>query len=1103
MGVSPSRQSASVRTSPLRDGFNPSREPLHASNSSQAVQEEYPHLGNVVVNLSWLNPNSIRSNDDDNEYIVTARGGIFFGNTSPSSVVVSELDALNIIPREYTLLDSRAHQLLIAYEDGWHAIASPEVFSRHTGTCLIIGDRTSPGRSHEIKLGDCFRLGSVGVVVSEVKRPNEKEERLDTSRLEYLREEALSFDHIGDEAVLAIKEESGLVLKGDVEDDVVSPTTRENTTGNLFCYMCYESHDTPDDHLVAPCACKGDTRYLHVQCLQKWYQSSLSGWRSLVIRTTGSGAPACKICGMAYKTTLTNLDGVKTNLLEGEHPGPYVSLVVVTRHDTSPELFNTKFRLHFGPGYRVGSNAEEINVDPEMNPSELTIGRSSMCNMVLDYRTVSTIHAKLAYHDGAFMLQDASSSNGTMLYLQGPLKLPQNQSMRLRMGRSTLTIQARRSLAASFRNVFSSKQKKLPHTASIDQLQKVMAMAPSMVAKPSRAQEKSPSRHTMANSQNSFRSPNFDMDGMNTEARRDEHQGNSRSNSPRPVLAASRDFSNIDDHAVNEHSPGNPSLDISDDTLREIFRNHQSLLPQGYVPRASSPRQRVGQSASNMDAIDSPLILGDRPRSQQGSQITPPRVASPEHSTANNVSSSLNQEGRVDENYAGNENRMDESAAVTLPTTLAYNGLGSSPCVATNGHPSPCNGESSVETLVALTSATLNTLDVDGNPLVNRSEFLLQLDDQLQSIETCVAEATAMAVSSIGEFSSTEDRQREHAEMRAQRSVISQSIKKDERTGRNIVDNEAILLAATIISAKAATIAAITTGKESKKAEKVSKRYSIIADKANEMIIRKVIRLSVRNGNKTEYDDNECDDILSEVVQEQKFDSECTGKEVNKEEFAIIGCEDENLKSNEEKGNEDDSGRAGLSDFQQLREAQALSILEGVSSRKDLERVFAQDFSNDGKRTEEEEMAMAMLLQAAQAAVCGNGADVKVTGEDVDEVMKAIRDICRRRAEAKADSDTKLKLNENEEKKELECNETFFQKSDVSKVPPSSNLERPSPSGVVSSDVELGKEKEDVKSISNGGHLSDFLHQKSRQQLLSDENVSSPMESSKETVSSR
>ena len=38
-----------------------------------------------------------------------------------------------------------------------------------------------------------------------------------------------------------------------------------------------------------------DTRYLHVQCLQKWYHSSVCGPAARVIRTTGNGAPACKV----------------------------------------------------------------------------------------------------------------------------------------------------------------------------------------------------------------------------------------------------------------------------------------------------------------------------------------------------------------------------------------------------------------------------------------------------------------------------------------------------------------------------------------------------------------------------------------------------------------------------------------------------------------------------------------------------------------------------------------------------------------------------------------------------------------------------------------
>ena len=324
--------------------------------------------------------------------------------------------------------------------------------------------------------------------MSEVKTDKGVEQRLESKRLQYLREEALAFEGDQDEAALAAEEDptdkktrgaASSVSGGYVEDDCC---TEADAVAPFFCYMCYETHDTPEDHLVAPCDCKGDTRYLHVQCLQKWYQSSVCGSRSLVIRTTGNGAPACKICGAAYKTVFRN-NGVKTSLLEVEHPGPYISLVVVTRHDTSPGLFNTKFRLHFGPGYRVGGEAGQLQDDPDLSPSELTIGRSSGCNMVLDYRTVSTVHAKLMYRNGQFLVQDARSSNGTMVYLQGPLPLPPNQPVRLRMGRSTLAIQVRRSLSASLKGTLQRAPSGIPCSASLARLQAIMALAPPFVPK--------------------------------------------------------------------------------------------------------------------------------------------------------------------------------------------------------------------------------------------------------------------------------------------------------------------------------------------------------------------------------------------------------------------------------------------------------------------------------------------------------------------------------------------------------------------------------------------------------------------------------------------
>lgn len=81
-------------------------------------------------------------------------------------------------------------------------------------------------------------------------------------------------------------------------------------------------------------------------------------------------------------------------LYQLENNGPYLSLVVVTHHDTNPGLFNTKFRLNFG---RAGVQAAVAQALSEEELNTIVIGRSSSCAMVLDYRTVSTTHAKITY----------------------------------------------------------------------------------------------------------------------------------------------------------------------------------------------------------------------------------------------------------------------------------------------------------------------------------------------------------------------------------------------------------------------------------------------------------------------------------------------------------------------------------------------------------------------------------------------------------------------------------------------------------------------------------------------------------------------------------
>jgi hypothetical protein len=410
---------------------------------------EHKRYGVVVVKYQSSTGATRRNPDNIVSQVVTPRGVILYGTLyNPTSIqrAINSSGFPMMVPTDMAIPDSRAHRLLVSYCQGWHLVPFPEVFSRHSGTCYVVGDRNNTGIPFQIKIGDCFRLGSVGLVVSELKLPDQEEQKLDAKSLQFLKDEALAFDMHEEWAQLASEElaekegenasrgsssgerldNMGKSTKTMMELDNLSQKSQENdeeddTAGTgrerkrtvsgehrlgsggvigsaqerFFCYMCYEMHNTEEDPLIAPCDCKGDTRFLHVQCLQKWYHSSALGTHAQVIRTTGNGAPACKICGSAYKTNFRRQDGRKASILENEHNGPYISLVVVTHHDTNPGLFNTKFRLKFGRQLLPNSMNNQSIPDEALNT--IMIGRSSSCAMVLDYRTVSTTHAKITF----------------------------------------------------------------------------------------------------------------------------------------------------------------------------------------------------------------------------------------------------------------------------------------------------------------------------------------------------------------------------------------------------------------------------------------------------------------------------------------------------------------------------------------------------------------------------------------------------------------------------------------------------------------------------------------------------------------------------------
>jgi len=327
--------------------------------------------------------------------------------------------------QRYELSDTRACQLLVTtHGKSFWVVPAPEAFSRHSGTCRLLGDRKHPPAPHTLQVGDFLRVGSVGVVVIETH--NGVENRvLSEEKIQKIMKDTTN----NNTGFLDLAETDGENSEDSLEDGVDNGSGGRSGTGGdkPVCYMCFDEEDTDDNPLITPCKCIGDTAYVHVECLRKWHTAEADNQ----ICFLSSVDATCSVCKSTFKSDFKLKDGRQMKLFKSSLEPPYVSLLVATKHEMAQRLFNTRFQLSFSTLMKAdGRNATR----------PLLLGRSSGSDMVLDYRTVSARHASIRFKNGEFVFTDAGSSNGSYLYLRRPLELSPSQSVQFRLGRSMISM---------------------------------------------------------------------------------------------------------------------------------------------------------------------------------------------------------------------------------------------------------------------------------------------------------------------------------------------------------------------------------------------------------------------------------------------------------------------------------------------------------------------------------------------------------------------------------------------------------------------------------------------------------------------------------------
>lgn len=442
---SPTKKPAPIKTSSPKTCINPAAD-INSRLDTQVEVRVYPCN------------NSQSSKKKFTQFMVKPEGVIIQG-TNRTRTIANDLGAeyaasIGRKLQRYELSDTRACQLLVTtHAKSFWVVPAPEAFSRHSGTCRLLGDRKHPVASHTLQVGDFLRVGSVGVVVIETHN-GEENRILSEEKIQKIMRDTTNSNG----AFMDIGE-----TDGENSDDSTTEGKKNGPTGDSpVCYMCFDDEDTVENPLISPCKCRGDTRYVHVGCLRKWHTAEADNQ----ICFLSSVDATCSVCKTTFKSDFKLKDGRLVKLFKSSLEPPYVSLLVATKHEMAQRLFNTRFQLSF---------SSLLKPDGKNAARPLLLGRSSGSDMVLDYRTVSARHATIRFKNGEFVFTDAGSSNGSYLYLRRPVELTASQPVQFRLGRSMISMKIvnkwnRRLLRAVRRSGHSSSdtaQRKAGDDASV------------------------------------------------------------------------------------------------------------------------------------------------------------------------------------------------------------------------------------------------------------------------------------------------------------------------------------------------------------------------------------------------------------------------------------------------------------------------------------------------------------------------------------------------------------------------------------------------------------------------------------------------------------
>lgn len=257
----------------------------------------------------------------------------------------------------------------------------------------------------ELTQGDIIRLGKVSLVVKRTSQPQNSSPSYPKKRI---------------------------FCKQDTSENMDTHSLNEPRQ----CRICLGEASTPENPFIAPCACDGSMKHIHLQCLREWLRSKLSvrengavvtySWQQLQCELCKENLPESVRCGADYE-----------DLLDFHKPEiAYLMLEDLNMTHPDSDKFMHVISLYENDSIRIVLTKQGRGHDSEIRINDISVSR---------------LHATIKLLSGRFYLEDRSSKFGTLVQARTGIIVSRTEPCSVQVGRTVLDFQVVLDVGSVFR----------------------------------------------------------------------------------------------------------------------------------------------------------------------------------------------------------------------------------------------------------------------------------------------------------------------------------------------------------------------------------------------------------------------------------------------------------------------------------------------------------------------------------------------------------------------------------------------------------------------------------------------------------------------------